>query len=286
MSNEVYLDIRINDLLTDDASQKIGQIFDKIGILQNGLYALSASEDGMQLNLLKIGTVFQIFLIDTLASGKRPRDLTEEDWKNIAEKVYKYAVIEDGQQYSVFIFSLYANYIDISAETLRNVISDDKYDSIKGLAEAIRHNVELLQKEEITETAFIEDCLWLSLEAMIKLLSSSLTCVVGTEYAELAQALSQLAFEYGRYVLYAKEQAILTEYIQNQYALDKQLEEKYTAYLEEVHEQEKQFNLLIEGAFSPNIHEALISSAALARAAGVREEELLKSVEDVDAFFM
>ena len=286
MSNEIYLDIRINDLLTDDASQKIGQIFDKIGILQNGLYALSASEDGMQLNLLKIGTVFQIFLIDTLASGKRPRDLTEEDWKNIAEKVYKYAVIEDGQQYSVFIFSLYANYIDISAETLRGVISEDKCDSIKGLAEAIRHNVELLQKEEITETAFIEDCLWLSLEAMIKLLSSSLTCVVGTEYAELAQALSQLAFEYGRYVLYAKEQAILTEYIQNQYALDKQLEEKYTAYLEEVHEQEKQFNMLIEGAFSSNIHEALISSAALARAAGVREEELLKSVEDVDAFFM
>ena len=286
MSNEVYLDIRINDLLTDDASQKIGQIFDKISVLQNGLYALSASEDGMQLDLLKIGTVFQIFLIDTLASGKRPRDLTEEDWKNIAEKVYKYADIEDGQQYSVFIFSLYANYIDISAETLRSVISEDKYDSIKGLAEAIRHNVELLQKEEITETAFIEDCLWLSLEAMIKLLSSSLTCVVGTEYAELAQALSQLAFEYGRYVLYAKEQAILTEYIQNQYALDKQLEEKYTAYLEEVHEQEKQFNMLIEGAFSSNIHEALISSAALARAAGVREEELLKSVEDVDAFFM
>ena len=125
-----------------------------------------------------------------------------------------------------------------------------------------------------------------ALEAMVKLLSLSLTVVIGREYAELAQAVSQLAFEYGRYVLYAKEQKILDSYIQNQYALDKQLEEEYAAYLKEVHEQAEQFSKLIEEAFSPYIHEALMSSAALARTAGVKKEELLMTLEDVDSFFL
>ena len=144
----------------------------------------------------------------------------------------------------------------------------------------------MLKNEEITEAEFVEACLWLSLEAMVKLLSLSLTVVIGKEYAELAQAVSQLAFEYGRYVLYAKEQAILDSYIQNQYALDKQLEEEYAAYLKEVQEQAEQFSKLIEEAFSPDIHEALMSSAALARSAGVKEEELLVTLEDVDLFFL
>ena len=286
MSNEDILEPLIDELLSTGAAKKISQMVETIAALQKGLYSLAANEDSMQLDLLKIGTLFQFFFIDTLASGKQPGDLTEDDWKNIADKVYRYAVIEDGQRYSEFVFSLYANYIDISAETLHGMISDDKYDSIKDLAKTIRHNAELLQNEEITETAFIEACLWLSLEAMIKLLSLSLTVVIGTEYAELAQAVSQLAFEYGRYVLYAEEQAILDRYIQHQYALDRQLEEEYAAYLEEVHEQAEQFGRLIEGAFSQGIHEALMSSAALARAAGVKEEELLTTVEDVDSFFL
>ena len=121
---------------------------------------------------------------------------------------------------------------------------------------------------------------------MIKLLSSSLTTLIGKEYSQLAQAVSQLAFEYGRYVLYAKEQAILSAYIENQYVLDNQLQKQYDAFCADVREQAEQFKKLVDDAFSPDIHNALIQSAALARAAGVKEEELLTSIEDVDAFFM
>ena len=42
---------------------------------------------------------------------------------------------------------------------------------------------------------------------------------------------------------------------------------------------------LIENAFSLDLHEALIESAELARAAGVKEEELLTSIEDIDDYF-
>lgn len=114
-----------------------------------------------------------VVMIDTLAAGKQPRDLTEDDWKDIADKVYRYAVVEDGQRYSEFVFGLYANYIDISADTLHGMISDSNYNSIKALADTIRNNAESLKQEEITETEYVEACLWLSLEAMVKLLSLS-----------------------------------------------------------------------------------------------------------------
>ena len=79
-----------------------------------------------------IGTVFQIFLIDTLAARKEPGKLTKDDWKNIAEKVADIAILEDGQSYSEFVFTLYADYIDISAKAISKGISKKSLAAIKG----------------------------------------------------------------------------------------------------------------------------------------------------------
>ncbi len=102
----------------------------------------------------------------------------------------------------------------------------------------------------------------------------------------MAQAVSQLAFEYGRYVLYSKEQAILTAYIENQYILDEQLRQQYDAFQAELTEQAERFNQLIDQAFSSDIRESLMRSAELARDTGVKEEEILTSIDDIDTFFM
>ena len=286
MSKEYIPQQLINELLSAEAGAKIKQVVETISAIQQGLYAMADSEDNAQLNALKIGTVFTIFFIDTLASGKKPQDLTEEDWQNIAKQVYRYAVIEDGQSYSEFVFTMYADYIEVSAENLKEHISEQYYGAIMEVAGSIRYNTEMLRNGELTETAYVEACLWLSLEGMIKLLSAFITVPMKKEYAELVQAVTQLAFEYGRYVLFAKEQAILTRYIENQYALDEQLRADYEAYLAEVNEHAERFRKLIDGAFTTDLHEALVQSAALAREAGVKEEELLTTVEDVDAFFM
>ena len=286
MSKEYIPQQLINELLSAEAGAKIKQVVETISAIQQGLYAMADSEDSAQLNALKIGTVFTIFFIDTLASGKKPQDLTEEDWQNIAKQVYRYAVIEDGQSYSEFVFTMYADYIEVSAENLKEHISEQYYGAIMEVAGSIRYNTEMLRNGELTETAYVEACLWLSLEGMIKLLSAFITVPMKKEYAELVQAVTQLAFEYGRYVLFAKEQAILTRYIENQYALDEQLRADYEAYLAEVNEHAERFRKLIDGAFTPDLHEALVQSAALAREARVKKEELLMTVEDVDAFFM
>ena len=43
---------------------------------------------------------------------------------------------------------------------------------------------------------------------------------------------------------------------------------------------------LIENAFAPDFRNELISSVELARAAGVKEEEILNTQEDIDEFFL
>lgn len=283
---DIIRDIAIDELMEYPAGEWLEKAVKKVSDVQSVVLALSEKEEDEKLTLLKIGTVFQIFLVDTLASGKKVKDLKEDDWKSIADKVAQYAVLSDEQSYTEFVFNLYADYIDLSAKSLRaGKVPKEKVDEVSALAEEIRKNTERLHSEELSETDYVENCLWTSLEAMIKCLSLSLTSLIGPEFAQLAQATSQLAFEYGRYVLYSKEQAILQAYIENQYILDDQLQKEYEAYLEEVNKYAERFGSLVENAFSLDLHEALIESAELARAAGVKEEELLTSIEDIDDYF-
>lgn len=294
MLADSLFEIAIDELLASPAGQKLGRAMETVAAVQHGFYALKNSDDDTSTKLLRIGTVFQLFLVDTLLAGrKRPSELSSEDWKSIANKVAKYAILSDGQSYSVFVFTLYADYIDLSVACLRNRIPEESREamessmsSIQELSNTIRNNADCLQDKSMTETAYVESCLWLSLEGMIKLLSASLVTMIGPEYTQLVQAVSQLAFEYGRYVLLAKEQALLDSYIQNQHILDDRLQREYEQFLIEVQENADSFQGLIDAAFSPKLHEALLQSAELARTAGVKEEELLSSIDEIDSFFM
>lgn len=286
MSADSLYSPKLEDLLNAPAGNWISQAVETVTKVQRTLFAISNSEDSKQLQLLKIGTVFQIFLIDTLLSGKKPEELKKEDWFNIADNVSQYAVMKDGQSYSEFVFSMYADYIDTSAKVFQKVNApEDKVKAIKAIASELRQNAELLQSGDLSEVEYTEKCLWDSLEAMIKCLSLLPTLVIGEEYGQLIQATSQLAFEYARYLLYAKEQAILAAYIENQYILDEKLQKEYEAYLAEVKENTDRFRALIDDAFSADVHECLKQSVALGKAAGVKEEELLTSLEDIDDFF-
>ena len=286
MFSDLIKDITIDELLHSSAGELLGKAVKTVSEIQRALLAISENDDGTEMTLLKIGTVFQIFLIDTLASGKRPEELDNEDWKNIAEKVSQYAIFADGQSYTEFVFTMYADFIDLSAKTLQErKVPEEKTAEVRAIVEEIRTNTELLLSGELSEVNYVEKCLWSSLEAMIKCMSLSLTPLIGPEFTQLVQASSQLAFEYGRYVLYAREQALLQGYIENQYRLDEQLQKEFEVYLEEVKKNAERFQSLVQNAFSCDLHEALVQSAELARAAGVKEEELLTTIEDVDDYF-
>ena len=283
---DVLQDFAIEELIASPVGQKLRQAMEVVESVQRHVEAFMQKDEEERLTLLKIGTVFQLFLVDTLASGKKPSDLTDDDWKHIAAQVSRYAILEEDQCYSEFVFSRYSDYIRLSTNVVSKNAQEETTSAISALADEIDNLGAQLREGTLPETKYVEECLWLSLEAMVKLLSAWLGTHMGEELSKLTQAVSQLAFEYGRYVLYAKEQAVLEAYLNNQRVLDDQLQRQYDAFLQELQENAAQFRSLIDRAFSPNIRSALQNSAELARASGVKEEEILKTVEDVDAFFV
>ena len=291
MEAESLKNILISELMESPVGTKITKAMETVALVNEHLCALMDPEEDTQLKLLRIGSVFQIFLINTLIPGRRKtKDLSREEWKEIFEKVSENAILADGQAYSEFVFSMYADYIDISANAISALSEKEKVDEIKELAVQLRDKTEALRAGTLREVDYVEDSMWVSLEAMVKLLSATASALIqraaGSEYAQFTDAVFQIGFEYSRYVLYAKEQAILEEYIRNQHVLDDKLREEYEAYVEELRRSTDMFLNLVETAFEGDVRSRLQQSALLAEEAGVREEEILRTEEDIDAFFL
>ena len=154
------------------------------------------------------------------------------------------------------------------------------------MADELHNNAELLRNGIITEVKYTEDCLWAALEAMVKLLASATALMGDKRITDFSQAVASFAFEYGRLMLYRREQEIVNQFIISQYQLDEELEHKYTLFLAELNNQAEQFYLLVENAFVPNFRNAFLQSILLAKAAGVRDEDILSCREEIDSFFM
>lgn len=258
--------------------------------VQTLLLRLSSAEDEGSLTALKIGTVLTEAFLEKFLQGKAPQDLTRADLAEIADRVTDFAVLMDGRDYSIFVFEQYARYIEFSAKLLAarsNARSTDQIGSILAVSQEIRNNSRKLHDGEITEPEYIEDCLWLSLEAILKCFSACLSCTTGTpEFGMLAQSISMLAFEYGRLIACKKEQTVLDASLKSQQQLDEDLSEEFEAFKNRLEAEEAQFNELIANAFAPDFRDLLRSSAALASAAGVKEEDVLRTANDIDRFFM
>lgn len=258
-------------------------IFDKV---QTHYLALAEKQDEMGMTGIKAVTILTFAILRKIADGKLPSQLDGQDWKEIAAIVDHYAVLTDDQQYSAFIFSLHERYIRHSVQQIEGIISEETAAVINGLADELHMKADTLSAGYITEVTYIEDCLWISLEAMIKLLACTASLYGDQRIADFAQALASYAFEYGRMMLYRSELEIVNQFIESQYQLDAELEQKYAAYLEDLQKEAQQFYTLIDNAFAPNFRDAFLHSILLAKAAGVKEEEILSSPEDIDSFFL
>ena len=151
--------------------------------VQTLLLRLSSAEDEGSLTALKIGTVLTEAFLEKFLQGKAPQDLTRADLAEIADRVTDFAVLMDGRDYSIFVFEQYARYIEFSAKLLAarsDARSTDQIGSILAVSQEIRNNSRKLHDGEITEPEYIEDCLWLSLEAILKCFSACLSCTTGT----------------------------------------------------------------------------------------------------------
>ncbi len=287
MIEQLLKDITFDCLKDSEIGENIQKAMHGIERAQEVALAYVNDDSPDHLKMMKAGTIAAFSIVSKVAAGKPIKDFSDQDWKDIAGKVADYAILTDGQQYSVLIFEAYADYVDISVKVLElNGISEEKREAISLIATKVRNLSNELAEGKITEVNYTEQCLWLLLEAMIKLLSTYSTIIVGEELAEFTQSVAMLAFEYGRYSLYKQELEILNQYLEHQEEVDEELENKLNAFKDELQERSKVFDDLIADAFSPDFEKRLMSSVELAKNAGVEESEILDSIKKVDDFFL
>ncbi len=263
------------------------QAFAAVETIQEDLDGLLQQQDQRGLLNIKVGTTLLLAILGKAQAGKLPSLYQREDWVDIADSVAAYALRMDGQDYSAFVFTLYANYIEACAAALTGRISPATQEAVLALSEELRSRTDDLSEGLIDEPVYIERCLWTSLEAIVKLLSALLASTFGSkEYERLATAVAQLAFEYARLRLYTEEQALLDELLAHQAEVDEELETKIDALRAELAVQSEQFLSLVGNAFSSDIRERLMGSVTLAHLSGVEDEKVLDSVEKIDEFFL
>lgn len=278
--------IKADDLLDPSNIEKLKKALQIIQKAQNNIAALKGNDNTDSQNILKVGTTLTVAIMQKIQCGKLPTDYTIKDWEDIVDHISEYAVEADGTKYSAYVFMLYAWFIEGSVAQISYKLSDEKQAAILALSEEIKRKTEQLANEEINEVDFIENCLWICLEAMIKLLSGTIDAALGFDRDQVVEAAMMLGMEYGRFVLYKKEHELVTEYLKNQKILDVELAMRYDNYVKELNRQAMQFESFIDMAFNPDFGETLSSSVMLAREAGVEEDEILKTTQDIDDYFM
>ena len=300
LDEDVIKNLTIDYLMNKSVGEKLQKAFKMYETIQTHIFALQEKGGEEELTLIKVGTIITLCVLQKYANGKGIKDFSNDDWKSIAKAVSEYAILPDDQQYTIFVFDLYYQYIDYWVRQMEGTASEKTLNSIHILAEELLEKKTQLLDDNISEVAYIEDCLWICLEAMIKLLAASVSIITafakkkGTineeadlEWIEgLSEAIAMFAFEYGRYALFSKEQALLTEYVDGQYELDVELEERYKEYTEELQSKAYEFYELIDKAFVPDFRESYLASIKLAKKAGVDEGEILTDIKDIDDFFL
>ena len=264
--NDFLIGLTLEQLSQTSIGEKLQQAADVLQSVQSHCFAFAEKQD-----LRKIG------------EGNAPACFSQDDWKDVAASVSQYAVLADDTHYSVSIFGLYERYIRFGAQEMKPFASPAVIQSINALADDLHLKAQQLQSGRISEIQYTEDCLWISLEAMVKLLASTASFLSSPD---VAAAMASFAFSYGRLMLYRKEQELVNEFLQSQHQMDETLAEKYDQFLAELNAQSAQFYALIDHAFAPDFREAFLQSILLAKAAGVQQEEILSSQEDVDQFFL
>ena len=286
MGKALIRNLKIEDLQKMATLDNLKKALDIIQGVQEAAVSLEENGCTKKQNILKVGTTLTIAFFSKIREGKLPADFEEEDWRDIALHVQEYAVKADETQYSMYVFMLYAAYIEYSLGNMAFGLSDEKKEAVQTLADEIKSKTEMLENEQIGEVDYIDDCLWICLEAMIKLTAGAVDSRIGFEKEKVIEAAAMFAFECGRLTLYSREYELVNGYLENQKILDVELAMQLDEYLKELELQTEKFNVLIDNAFGMDMRQSLRGSVMLAKAAGVGEDELLKSDEEIADYFM
>ena len=117
-------------------------------------------------------------------------------------------MMED-EEYTIFTFRVYGKYITAVASEIEELGRSDRAEAIGALAEELETKTEQFKEGLVTEPAYVEECLWICLEASMKIVCAYLAIVDKRGITDFAEAGLLFALQYGRLKMYRQEQALL-----------------------------------------------------------------------------
>lgn len=266
--------------------EKLEQAMMQLEKAEEIAYTMSTKDESDVLTTIKIGTTLTLAIIKKIVEGKDPRNFSKEDWNDIATIVSDVAILSDPQAYTAWVFTLYADYIRTSVKIIGNRISESQAGEIEALSEELRVLTEDLEQARIDEADYVDRCLWIVLEAFVKLILLYATKPFSSRVQNLVISVGDYAVQYARLQMYLEEKALLKAYIEHHETVDEELQHRFDLYIADLEKRSKTFETLIQDAFAPDFRDRLKNSVTLAREMGVPEERILDSVGKVDDFFM
>lgn len=212
-----------------------------------------------------------------LGEGRSIRDITQEEWQEIA-KESGYGLAKGGVRGAVtYVLN---NYTATPAAVASSLVT-----ASFGIAEQANK----FRCGELTEVQFIEASETVCLDASVSALASFMgqaAIPVPILGAFIGNTVGCFAYQLAKDSLSVKEEELLKAYREEQAQLDADLSARYGELLESYRQGISEYIAILGKAFSPNPYVALEGSIQLSLELGLTSDDVLKTEEEIDSFFL
>ncbi len=223
------------------------------------------------------GATFCAAIIKKIKAGKSLNDFSTDDWCEIFKDT-GVSFVKGGVR-GASIYAL-TNYTATPAAVANSLVT---------ASFGIAQQANLLRIGSITEEEFLLNSEVLCVDASVSALSSFVgqaVIPIPVLGAVIGNTVGTLVYQTAKNGLQKKEQKILEGYLHEIERMEKQLDKQYLEYVKKINKELKKYFELLDDAFAVDYGVALSGSVQLAHFVGVPFEEILKSREDVDNYFL
>lgn len=146
-----------------------------------------------------------------------------------------------------------------------------------------------MRSGQISEQQFLANAENLCVECSVSALSSAIgqaLIPIPILGAVIGNTAGMLMLQFVRSNLSGLESDLARRYLEELSALDAMLDAEYREHVRQLAIGIVRYSKLLESAFAPNCEEALLGSIALAEYIGVPSGDILRSIDDIDRYFM
>ena len=236
------------------------------------------------------GTTFVLEIAKRLKSGKKLKEFTEDDWKDILKKSGISTVKGGVRGASIYMLTnLTTFFVDLDEVYSVTTTPAAVASAVVTAGFSVAEQIHLYRQGNLTELEVIENseilCLDASVSAIASLLGQAIIPipVLG---AVIGNTIGTVIYQAGKDSFNKRENEFLEQYISEQAKLDETLETQYGEYIRILNTALKEYYAILEEAFSPSPEIAFNGSVKLAEYFNVPVSEILKDISDIDSYFL